>query len=167
LVRLTAGIAVNFDRLPRGVTGFIDRGSSSRVVDPKLFKAACHLVAVRLGGSVSDFDAGLLARSYYACTLKISRDHISVLGNATYPLIGFVRAGQYGFRELSFLPCAEVGREFTKLTDFKPLDYDFLTAALAPQYLSELAPVELDQIKHWQRRGAVDRIGDVVFNAWD
>jgi hypothetical protein len=158
---------VNFDRLPRGITGIIDRRLSPRDVDPKLFKVACHMVAVRLDGSVSDFDTELLARSYYACTLKIGRNRISVLGNATYPLIGFVRAGQYGFRELSFLSCSEVGHEFAELTDFKPLDHDFLTAALTPQYLSELAPAELDQIKHWQRRGMAARVGDVVFNAWD
>jgi hypothetical protein len=136
-------------------------------VDTKLFKAACHPVAIRVGGSVSDFDAELLARSYYACTLTTRRDHISVLGNATYPLVGFVRAGQYGLRELSFLLCAEVGQAFAELTDFKPLDHDFLTAALTPQHLSELAPSELGEIKHWPRRGTMDRVGDVVFNAWD
>lgn len=158
---------MNFDRLPRGITGFIDRCLSPRDVDPKLFKAACHMVAVRLDGSVSDFDAELPARSYYACTLKIGHNHISVLGNATYPLICFVRAGQYGFRELSFLSCSVLGQEFDELTDFKPLDYDFLTAVLTPQHLSELATAEFDQIKHWQRRGMADRVGDVVFNAWD
>jgi hypothetical protein len=123
---------VNFDRLPRGITGFSDRCLSPREVDPKLFKAACHMVAVRLDGSVSDFDAELLARSYYACTLKIGRNRISVLGNATYPLIGFVRAGQYGFRELSFLTCSVVGQEFAELTDFKPLDHEFPDRGLDP-----------------------------------
>jgi hypothetical protein len=158
---------VTYDRLPRGISGIFDDAPPPSPVDAKLFKSACHRVATHIGGSVEDFDAGLLARNYYACTLRIPSNPISVLCNATYPVIGFVGAGQYGFRELAFLSCGEIGRAFADLTDFKPLDSDFLSAALTAQHLIELAPVERDQVKHWQRCGMAERVGDVIFNAWD
>ncbi|HTJ01537.1 MAG TPA: hypothetical protein VL492_02000 [Methylovirgula sp.] len=158
---------VTYDRLPRGISGIFDSAPPPPSVDAKLFKSACHCVATHLGGSVGDFDAGLLARNHYACTLQIPSNLISVLCNATYPLIGFVGAGQYGFRELAFLPGGDIGRAFADLTDFKPLDSDFLNAALTAQHLTELAPAERDQVKHWQRRGMAERVGDVIFNSWD
>lgn len=157
---------MNYDRLPRGISGIFDSAPPSPI-EAKVFKSACHVVAARAKGSVGDFDASLLARSYYACTLITPSDPISVLCNATYPVIGFVSAGQYGFRELAFLSGEEIGHAFAELTEFKPLDRDFLNAALTAQHLAELAAVERDQIKHWQRRGMADRVGNVIFNAWD
>jgi hypothetical protein len=157
---------VTYDRLPRGISGIFDSAPPPSV-EAKLFKSACHRVATHLGGSVGDFDAGLRARSYYACTLQTPIKPISVLCNATYPLIGFVGAGQYGFCELAFLSCEEIGQAFIELTEFKPLELDFLNTALTPHHLTELAPVERDQVKHWQRRGMAERVGDVIFNPWD
>jgi hypothetical protein len=65
------------DTLPPHITGFFDRSDPPRAIEPKGFKAACHLVAGMAGGSVETLDLDRVARSYYAATMRTRADHLS------------------------------------------------------------------------------------------
>ena len=159
---------MRFEKLPRGITGFSGRHSRIEAIDPAEFKAAGYHAAIRMKGSVEAFDAELHGRNYYALTLRApSNNHVSVLCNAMYPALGFVAAGAYGFTDLTFVDGAAVGRIFTEVGSFEVVDVEFLAGDLRPEHISDLAPEEVDEIRHWQRNGLASRVGDVIFNSWD
>jgi hypothetical protein len=158
---------MHFEKLPRGITGFSGRHSRIEAIDPAKFKAAGYQAAIRMKGTVEAFDAELHRRNYYALTVRAPSNDVSVLCNAAYPAIGFVAARAYGFTDLTFIDGAAVGRIFAEVGSFEVLDVEFLTRDLRPEHISDLAPEEVDEIRHWQRNGLASRVGDVIFNSWD
>ncbi|MGE0180442.1 MAG: hypothetical protein AB7O91_11565 [Sphingomonas sp.] len=151
------------DRLPRHITGFFDRSEQLRAIEPEGFKAACYLVAGMEGGSVESLHLDRVARSYYAATVRTRSDHLSVLCNATHPYLAFVAAGTFGGWDSEFIAPVSLASAFASVTEFQPLDADWLAADLRAELLADLASGELEQVKYWKPQ----RIGDVVFNCWD
>lgn len=151
------------DRLPPRITGFFGRSELPRAIEPKAFKVACHLVARMEGGSVESVDFDLVARSYYAATLRTKTDHASVLCNSVYPYLAFVPPGTFGFADLEFVASVSLVCAFANLTEFQPLDADWLRDDPHPELLANLAEAELQQVDYWKPQ----RIGDIIFNYWD
>jgi hypothetical protein len=151
------------DCLPPRITGFFDRSEPPRTLDREAFKAACHLVAGMDRGSVEGLDFGLVARSYYAATVRTKTDHFSVLCNSVYPYLAFVPPSSFSFTDLEFVAPPSLAPLFSSLTEFQPLDADWLKDDLRPELLANLAPAEMEQVRYWKPQ----RIGDVVFNYWD
>jgi len=149
--------------LPPGITGFSDPSKPLRAVDPKAFGAACRLAANMEHGRVENLDLNPLARSYYAATVRTRTDYVSVLCNSVYPFLAFVPPNSLGFTELAFVIPVNLASLFARLTEFQPLDADWLKTTPQPEMLTALAPVELKQLKYWRPR----RTGDVIFNHWD
>jgi hypothetical protein len=151
------------DCLPRGITGFFDRLESPHALEAKAFKVACYLVARMEGGSVESLVFDRLARSYYAATIRTKTDHASVLCNAMYPYLAFVPPGAFGFTDLEFVAPVRLASAFASMTEFQPLDADWLRDDPRPGLLANLAEAELEQMKYWKPQ----RIGDIIFNYWD
>lgn len=156
---------MKLDRLPRRITGLNDQLEPPPSVDAIAFKRSCYLVAQMDGGSVEDIDSDLSGRSYYAATLRTSIDHVSVLCHSVYPFVAFVLPGCFGLRcpDLTFVAPVRLAAAFSALTEFQPLDIEWLATDLRPELLVDLAPVELEQVKYWKPQ----RIGELIFNYWD
>lgn len=144
------------EQLPPNITGL---GPGQ---DPAAFKAACHLVARMEQGSVERFDLNLLARSYYAATIRTRTDELSVLCNGVYPYLAFVAANSFG-PDMEFVAPSGLASRFSDLTGFQTLDADWLNSAPEPGMLRGLAAAELKDFGYWRPK----RIGEVIFNHWD
>ena len=151
------------DSLPPGITGFRDRSERPRALEPEAFKVACHLVAGMEGGCVESLDFDLLARSYYTATVRTRTDQASILCNAIYPYLAFVPPGRIGFTDLEFVAPVSLASVFASLTEFQPLDADWLSDDPTPELLANLADADVEQVKHWKPQ----RIGEIIFNYWD
>jgi hypothetical protein len=144
--------------LPRGVTGFFAQPDSLPHVDPKLFKAACHVAARNMGAPVRMFEHEGRTSSYLAAVFDGAR--IAALCNRFHPYLGFVATDA--------LPVGG-GAVFlhsppsSSWPGFRVLDPDFLNAELNQGMLSALAPCERDQIRYWKPT----KLGNVIFNVWD
>jgi hypothetical protein len=78
-------------------------------------------------------------------------------------VLAFVPPGAFGLTSLEFIAPASLASAFASMTEFHPLDADWLAADLRAELLADLSPAELEQVKYWKPQ----RIGDVVFNCWD
>jgi hypothetical protein len=153
------------DRLPPRITGFFDRAEPPLSLDPKDFKRACHLVAQMEGGSVESVDLALAGRSYFVATARTPTDYVSVLANSVYRYLAFVPPGSFGAdcHELTFVEPISLAGAFSRATEFQPLDAAWLATAPRTELLTDLAPVEFEQVKYWRPQ----TVGDVIFNCWD
>ena len=152
-------------RLLPHMTSFFDRREPPRSLDGATFKKACHQVAHMDGGVVENIELNLLGRSYYGATIRTRTEHVSVLCNSVYPYLAFVPPSSFGAgpTDLTFIEPVHVDSLFSSLTDFQPLDADWLAAELPSDLLADLSRSELEQVGYWKP----SRIGDVVFNDWD
>ena len=152
---------MKLELLPPGITGFFDEPSDLPRVDPKLFKAACHVAARDMHVSVRMIDEEGRVTSYLSAVLDSGDASIAVLCNRVHPYLGFVQG--------EALPIVAHGPAFLSYNGssdwigFSLLDAAFLNADLTSEMLGALAPCELRQIRYWKPA----RVGDVIFNFWD
>ena len=156
---------MRLQRLPPHITSFFDGGEPPRSLDGATFKKACHQVAHMDGGLVENIELNLVGRSYYDATIRTRTEHLTVLCNSVYPYLAFVPPSSFGPgpTDLTFVKPVHVGSLFSRLTEFQPLDADWLAAELPPDLLADLGRSELEQVGYWKP----SRIGDVMFNNWD
>ncbi len=68
-----------------------------------------------------------------------------------------------GVPDLTFVEPVSLAGIFSTLTEFQPLDADWLATEPTPELLMDLGPAELEQVNYWKPQ----RIGELIFNYWD
>jgi hypothetical protein len=152
-------------QLPRGITGFrMAKDPPLPTFDAQDFTAIGYAVARAYGATVIKRDVQPHpARSYMVLTLQAGHEYWSLLGHASHPIIGSVSeaidtyVGACLFADLP--PLAAVAPGFG-VTIYAA---SFLNQSVDPRWLSNLAAVELRQMRYWKPQ----RMGDIIFNFWD
>lgn len=147
-------------RPPRGSTGFAGTASP---LDPAGFRALCTAVARELGGRVADVALPGLTPSYVIVRVRERGRGFAVLGHCSAPLVAFAEDGPDTGTRPVFRDeprWAELIREWSEL---RVCTVDELVTELSTVDLSELDPVEHQQIRHWRP----ETLGELVFNCWD
>ena len=154
-------MGIRLQRLPRSITGLFDKEGPFRSVDARSFKSACHVVTQMEGGSVEAFRSDLLLRNYYSAWLITRAERVLILCNATYPYVAFSPLAESTWRDRIFVaPVFQAA--FETLTDFQPLDADWLMSDVTRDMLAALPPWEVKHVRYWEP----DHVGSVIFNEW-
>jgi hypothetical protein len=152
-------------QVPRGITGFyMAKDPPLPTFDAKDFTTIGYAVAQTLGATVIRRDVDLHpARSYRVLILQAGHERWSLLGHAIYPIIASVAEdiNEYvGSRPFADLPAlASIAPGFG-VTIYPA---HFLNHAIDPRWLTNLAAVELREIRGWKPQ----YMGDIIFNDWD
>jgi hypothetical protein len=148
--------------LPRGVTGFVDEPLPS--VDFRAFKAVCHEVARRLGGTVVKAESckGEVTPNFHTALMNLPARSVEVICNQWFPLVACI-APFDGNWELSYLDVPGMANFIEETGTFKMQSRAEMEARVEPAVVSNLAENEITQMRYWRPR----RVGDVVFNFWD
>jgi hypothetical protein len=152
-------------QVPRGITGFYT------AKDPPLptfavqdFTTIGYAVARSLGATVIHRDLHPhAARSYSILILQAGHERWSLLGHAIHPIIASVAEAINEY--VSSRPFADLPSLAAIAPDFGVTTYpaQFLNHAVDPRWLTNLAAVEMREIRGWKPQ----RMGDIIFNFWD
>ncbi|MEV7007756.1 hypothetical protein [Streptosporangium sp. NPDC051022] len=157
-------------RLPRGATGFRDAGEpSAEPMDRREFARVVHAVARRTNGGVLAVDHAETVRSFRSAVLVHRDRKVEVVGHLLLPFLALARPGEEGDMTVSFLDDPDVARALGELGElggcgpYRLLSVAELTLSTSRADLSELAAVELEQLRYWNP----GTVGEVLFNHWD
>jgi hypothetical protein len=148
------------DVLPRGVTGFGPPHPGRTSVDFGVFMAAVDQVAKRLGIQVIRSSAGREGTQFHSAELDDGGLLTQVWCNCNLPLIAFVVDD---WQSTTFLDHERLREGFAACPGFTVLGRAELERPVDEEALSELHPIERDQIRRWAPRA----IHEIVFNHWD
>jgi hypothetical protein len=146
--------------LPRGVTGFGPPDPRRTPVDFGVFMAAVHAVAERLGIQVVRGSAGCEGTQFHSAELDDGGRPTQVWCNCYLPLIAFAIDD---WQSTTFVDHERLRDGFEADHGFTVLSRDELERPVDEEALSELHPIERDQIRRW----APATIHEIVFNHWD
>lgn len=154
---------MNFDVLPRGITGFRDRRDPSLPqIDLRLWKKSLWDACLATNYSIECFSSTPIwgCGNYFAAKITRSTDSIIVLANAHYPLAAFAAQSD---PPLTFLDDAPLSTQFKALTEWTILSQNTASSAPSATVLGNLSKSELKEIRHWNPTS----VGEIVFNVWD
>ena len=162
--------------LPKGITGFYPLNSEiPSEVSESNFKSFCYQFTRYISAKIDSVTErsnhhNLIhlssTRNYYAQLINYKTQSYWILCNKYYPLIGISTFYDLNpepqfvditlFDVPSEIP-SHVKGEFVMLTSAQ------LKQKLSLEMLSELEPVELEEIKYWEP----SQIAHIIFNTWD
>ncbi|SMB81625.1 hypothetical protein [Deinococcus hopiensis] len=156
--------------LPRGITGFAPKGERHPWVESADFHRLCNEAAryvrarlVRVATAEGQVD-----RNFHVAEVQIGSERTSILCNAHYPWLALVEPTHaVDFASLAFnMKWKEVpglAQALKGFSDFRVLDIAYLEAFPKSQVLQDLWACEVKQVQSWKPQ----RIGEIIFNAWD
>jgi hypothetical protein len=150
-------------RLERGATGFW--GHSDELVpetDVTLFRSVCWEAARGIRGRVSEL-AGAGASNFHSVTITSRLEAYVVLCHAHLPIIAFASAPPVPGQPLSSFVDPPPWVAGFEGVGFRCLPVEDLSTPMSGVDVTELAEVELTQIRYWHP-GA---LSDLLFNWWD
>jgi hypothetical protein len=149
--------------LPRGITGFFTKGldEAPPAVNVKTFTRACHSAAQLEGGSAEQIQPASYPRNYHSAVLRLRDGMVAVLCNAHFPWIAFVAASNDDTHR--FLTATALASRFREMMPCEVWDPSLLEGHPNAESLAQLSTAEREQIRYWRP----ERLGDIIFNAWD
>jgi hypothetical protein len=156
----------NFMRLPKGVTGFYDKGEAPLTVDTKAFAAVCHDAMRSVGGQVLKIkvDSFELHRNYFRVDVQVANGTLrQIVCNKYYPLIAIALEAEDGEAYPRFVDEPNLATTLSAWGAFEVLSVE--TLGTVPDMINTalLGKAELEQVRYWKP----ELIGQILFNHWD
>lgn len=146
-------------KLPPGITGFFDGGSSFQMMDSKKFRSICYDVSLHPAIKLLTIQEATYPVNYICAKFVFYNEPIQVVMNAYYPLFTATVIAENGHFVFCDLP--EEFRLFEK--HYQCITVEDLDKIIEEHYLEQLSEVERQQVAFWKP----ERLGEVIFNAWD
>ena len=134
-------------------------------VAPKVFKSICYAIARAVGMSVVKFKPCGPTPNFHLAVLKgrNEKETIAIVCNATFPIVAFAEPPSEGQCSLTFRDDERLAAAFRLQGGFEVASASDLSAAVRERELSELGPVEREEVRYWRPQ----TVGEIVFNWFD
>jgi hypothetical protein len=156
-------------QLPKGVTGFYDRGEAAPpIVDTRVFTAVCHDAMRSIGGKVLKkvlkVDEIMMFRNYYRAHIQLANGTVrQIVCNKHHPLLAVALEATEVEGYPQFIDEPALASAFGALGIFEVLSTQVLDAVPDVVNTALLGKEELKQIDYWRP----EAIGQILFNYWD
>ncbi len=154
-------------RLPKGVTGFYDRGEAAPpIVDMRVFTAVCHDAMRSVGGQVLKIkvDSFEPYRNYFRVDVQLANGTLrQIVCNKYYSLIAIALEAEDGEAYPRFADEPNLATALSSAGVFEVLSVETFCAVPDMINTALLGKAELEQVRYWKP----ELIGQILFNYWD
>ncbi|GAA1292138.1 hypothetical protein Psi02_49370 [Planotetraspora silvatica] len=149
-------------RLPRGATGFRDRGTEPLpLTDTRGFASVCYEAARLVGARVLEIAPPGVTPSFHTAVMKCGELTVGVLGHMHLPFIAIAEVPTGG---VVFIDgCDDLEEALRASGAFRLLTRDELETPIGLIDTSDLDTAERNEIGFWKPAN----LGELLFNYWD